>query len=233
MDHIRILKRAFSITTTYRALWIFGILVALTAGGRISGSGRSSGSSIPGPRTWPTLSPEAVTGLIVAGVVVFVAITVGIILSLLLKLWHRAVVLEDRGVNDAVRRGWQLLRRRLGDVGVMGLILFGLGLAKTIVLVPVVFLLAAVAVIGGGLPAMLAYAVAGLIAQGATPLIAAAIVGVPIFILVMAVPLAILSGIVQTFQSSTWTLAYRELAALDAGQPSAGDLPLAPLPAGA
>jgi hypothetical protein len=82
--------------------------------------------------------------------------------------------------------------------------------------VPVVFLLAAVAVIGGGLPAMLAYAVTGLIAQGATPWIAAAIVGVPIFIVVMAIPLALVSGLVQTFHSSTWTLTYRELAALEA-----------------
>src|SRR4029079_9521402 len=73
MDHIRILKRAFSITTTYRALWIFGILVALTAGGRISGSSNGrGGSSVPGPRTWPTLSPDAITGLIVAGLVVLV-----------------------------------------------------------------------------------------------------------------------------------------------------------------
>jgi hypothetical protein len=337
MDHIRILKRAFSITTSYRALWIFGILVALTAGGRMSGSGRSGGSN-PALRQWPTLSPEALTALIVAGAVVlaitlllfaaaviaryvaetalirmvdqheatgvkvgfrqglrlgwtraarrlfvmdfalglgglaaflllvlvaaspllvwlsdstplrvlgtvlaaalgvlvlFMGITAAIALSLLVKLWHRAVVLENRGVGEALRRGWDLLRRRLGDVGVMGLILFGLGLAKTIVLVPVVFLLAAVAVVGGGLPAMLAYAVTGLIAQGTMPLIAAAVVGVPIFIVVMAIPLALLSGLVQTFQSSTWTLAYRELAALDAAQPAPGDLPPAPLPAAA
>jgi hypothetical protein len=164
--------------------------------------------------------PLRVLGTVLAGalgvVVIFAAIVAAIAMSLLLKFWHRAVVLEDRGVNDAVRRGWQVLRRRLGDVGVMGLILFALGLVKTIVLVPVVFLLVAVAVIGGGLPAMLAYAVTGLIAQGATPWIAAAIVGVPIFIGVMAIPLAVLSGLVQTFHSSTWTLTYRELAALEA-----------------
>jgi hypothetical protein len=36
---------------------------------------------------------------------------------------------------------------------------------------------------------------------------------------VMAIPLAILSGVVQTFQSSTWTLTYRELVALEAARP--------------
>jgi hypothetical protein len=98
----------------------------------------------------------------------------------------------------------------------MGILLFALGVAKSIVLLPVVIVLAAAAVVSGGLPAMLAYAVTGLIAQGATPWIAAAIVGVPVFLLVMALPLALVGGLVQTFQSSTWTLTYRELAAQEA-----------------
>jgi hypothetical protein len=339
MDHIRILKRAFSITTSYRALWIFGILLALTTGGRVSGSGGGGGGGGTGSGTFPRpeISPDVLTGLIVAGVVflcvtlllavaaviaryvaetalirmvdqhevtgvkisvrqgfrlgwsraalrlflmdlvlglslviafllllllaaspllvwltdstplrllgtvlagalgvviIFVAIVAGIALSLLLQLWHRAVVLEDRNVNAAVRRGWHLLRQRLGDVVVMGLILFALGLAWTIVMVPVFFLLVAVAAIGGGLPALLVYAVASLIAQGATPWIAAVIVGLPIFIVIMAIPLAVLGGLVQTFQSSTWTLTYRELLALEAARPApGGDQPLAPLPA--
>ena len=341
MDHIRILKRAFSITTSYRALWIFGILVALTTGAnpRVSGGsngGGGSGGTGPGTFHWPEISPDVLTGLIVAGVVslcivlllavaaaiaryvaetalirmvdqheatgvkvsvrqgfrlgwsraalrlflmdfviglsvliafllllllaaspllvwltdstparvlgtvvavalavvvIFVATVAGIALSLLLQLWHRAVVLEDRNVNAAVRRGWQLLRQRLGDVVVMGLILFALGLAWTIVLVPVIFLLVAVAAIGGGLPALLVYAVGSLIAQGATPWIAAAIVGLPIFIVVMVIPLAVLGGLAQTFQSSTWTLTYRELLALEIARPAPGDQPPAPLPA--
>ncbi len=36
MDHIKVLKRAFQITWNYRALWIFGIILALTVGGRPS-----------------------------------------------------------------------------------------------------------------------------------------------------------------------------------------------------
>jgi hypothetical protein len=181
---------------------------------------------------WLTDStPARVLGTVVAValgvVIIFALILVSIALSLLLQFWHRAVVLEDRTINEAMRRGWQLLRQRLGDVVVMGLILFALGLALTIVMVPVIFLLVAVAAISGGLPALLVYAVASLIAQGATPWIAAIIVGLPIFIVVMAIPLAVLGGLVQTFQSSTWTLTYRELLALDAARPApgGGDLP--------
>ena len=346
MDHIRILKRAFSITTSYRALWIFGILLALTVGGRYSGSGGGGsggggGGGSTGPNTfhWPVISPQVVNALIVAGVlllglvlllavaatiaryvaetalirmvdqheatgvkvgvrhgfrlgwsraalrlflmdlviglsvliafllllllaaspllvwltgslplhvlgtvlaaglgvgVIFLAIVAAIALSLLVQFWHRAVVLEDRGVNAAVRRGWQLVRQRLGDVVIMGLILFALGLGWTIILVPVVFLLLVAAAIGGGLPALLAGAVTGLITQGAAPWIVAIAVGLPIFIVIMAIPLAILGGLSQTFQSSTWTLTYRELLALEGARPAPGggdQPPAAPSPA--
>jgi hypothetical protein len=339
MDHIRILKRAFSITTAYRALWVFGILLALTTGGNFSGSssGGDGGGNGEGPSIdWPVISPEVLSSLIVAGIIVlciaavlavaaaiaryvsetallrmvdqheatgvkvgvrqgfrlgwsrvafrlflldlvlglttliaflllilvaaspllvwltdstplrilgsvlagalgliviFAAIVTGIALSLLLQLWRRAVVLEDLGVNAAVRRGWQLLRQRLGDVVVMGLILFALGLAWSILLIPVFVLLLAVAAIGGGLPALLAYGIVGLMTQGAAPWIAAAVVGVPIFIVVMFIPLTVLSGWKQTFESSTWTLTYRELLALEAARPApGGDEPPAPLP---
>ena len=43
MNHINILKRALNITINYRALWIFGILLALTSG---SGSGNGGGRII-------------------------------------------------------------------------------------------------------------------------------------------------------------------------------------------
>jgi hypothetical protein len=50
MDHIKILKRAFKITWDYKALWIFGIILALTvASGRGGGNGGGSSSSPPQP----------------------------------------------------------------------------------------------------------------------------------------------------------------------------------------
>jgi hypothetical protein len=41
----------------------------------------------------------------------------------------------------------------------------------------------------------------------------AAVVGIPVFILVMAAPLSFLGGLFEVFLSSTWTLTYRELRA--------------------
>ena len=37
-------------------------------------------------------------------------------------------------------------------------------------------------------------------------------VGLPIFLLILATPMTFISGLYQTFKSSAWTLAYREVA---------------------
>jgi hypothetical protein len=77
MDHIRILKRAFSITTSYRALWIFGILLALTTGGNAPGSsGGGEGGTGSGTWEWPIISPEVLNALIIAGVMVLCLVLV-------------------------------------------------------------------------------------------------------------------------------------------------------------
>jgi hypothetical protein len=47
MDPVKILKRAWYILWSYRALWVFGLILALAAGGS-SGGGGNSGSSFSG-----------------------------------------------------------------------------------------------------------------------------------------------------------------------------------------
>lgn len=340
MDHVKILKRALMITMNYRAMWVFGIILALTAGrgGGGGGSGGSSGSSGGGsnggvfPPEWDFDLPQFPSGVVstwlavgialaclililiivgviaryvsetalirmteryetseekmgvrqgfrlgwsnaalrlflidllfgLGGIVVFtllllvaavpllvwltestVARTIGTVtasglimllifatimfvlaLSLLVQFFRRACVLEDLGVFDAIRRGYALVRRRLGDVLILALIMFALGLAWLVAIIPVVIMLALAAVVAGGLPALLAWAIASQVGEGATPWVAAAVVGTPIFLLVIGAPLAFLGGLVETFKSNTWTLAYRDLVALD-------DAPAAALP---
>jgi hypothetical protein len=47
MDHIKVLKRAFQITWDYKALWIFGIILALTVGGGPSNPGSPNNGPQP------------------------------------------------------------------------------------------------------------------------------------------------------------------------------------------
>jgi hypothetical protein len=336
MDHFKILRRAYHITLNYRALWIFGILLALaspsSSGGSSSGGGSSGGGFFPPPgnfhglswnigQIWPRLAGILVvliclvlllavvftilrylsetslirmvdryetdgqtvsvregfrlgwsraafriflTDLVIGfvGVLAFLLlsliaaapllvwrvdsqaahafgtalsiglfllvlllfITAAIVFSIALQFIHRAVILEDLGVGDAIRRGFSLVRSRLGDVVVMALLLLGLSIAWVVVMIPVFLLLALAGLVLGGLPGLLVGGIARLFAEGALPYILGALVGVPIFLLVVMAPILVLSGLYETYQSSVWTLTFREVKALE----GPGAAPLAP-----
>ena len=330
MDHLRIIRRAFDITRVYRALWVFGILIALATsrgGGGNGGGGQMRGDS----EAWndlfrgrfpnmPQIPPDVANAMIAGGIALLcVALLIGVALAVLryvsltaairmvdsyestgervtvrqgfrlgwtrsafrlwlvdllftlvgilvvilllllaaapLLLWltqnetvgvigtvvtigaaflvilllviaaaliglwlqvvYRAVVLEGLGVFDGIRRGWEIVRRRPGDVLIMGLILFGIGLAFTILMLPFGLLLAVVAGVTGGLPGLLAGAIASIFAQGQVPIFIGVLIGLPIFLAVLIIPLTFISGLFEVFTSSTWTLTFRELLALE------------------
>ena len=314
MNHIEVLKRAWHTVWRYRALWVFGFILALTTGGG-GGGGGGSGSTNWGysldrlpPRAANTLLAigigvaclvvlliivaaiaryvaetalirmvdhheetgqkrsvrqgfrlgwsrrafylfliDLVIGLPVAVVfillfllaaapmllwatestaagavgtattiglgllVILLAIVVTVILSVLKPFFRRVCVLEQAGVTEAIRRGYALVRLNLKDVGIMWLITLGLHIAWVILMIPVVLLLLVASGALSGLLALLAGGLTGLAFKGAAPWIVGGLVGVPIFILVMVVPLSLLGGLFEVFLSSTWTLTYREL----------------------
>jgi len=150
--------------------------------------------------------------------VVLLAIAVSVILSVLTRFFRRVCVLEQAGVIESIRRGYVMVRQHLKDVGVMWLIMLGLGLGWGIVMIPVTILLAVLGVVLGGLPGLLVGGLASLAYEGAAPWILGLAVTTPIFILVVAAPLSFLSGLMEVFKSSVWTLTYRELRALEGSE---------------
>jgi len=150
--------------------------------------------------------------------VVPLAIVVGVILSVLTRFFRRVCVLEQAGVIESIRQGYGMARQHLKDVAVMWLIMVGLGLSWVIVMIPVAILLVVLGVVLGGLPGLLVGALASLAFGGAVPWILALVVGIPIFILVLAGPLLFLGGLAEVFRSSVWTLTYRELRALEGSE---------------
>ncbi len=145
---------------------------------------------------------------------ILLAIVVTVVLSLLKHFFRRVCVLEEQGVVESIRQGYAMVRRNLKDVGLMWLIMVGVGIGWGILMIPVTLLLVAA---GVGLGGALALAVYGLAeaAGGATPQVLALLAGLPVFLLVVAAPLTFLGGLMETFRSSTWTLTYRELRALE------------------
>jgi hypothetical protein len=140
-----------------------------------------------------------------------------IILGLLRHFFLRVAALEGRGVFEAIREGVALVRRHVVDVLLMGLIMFGMGIVYVLLSLPVILVLIVVGALAGGLPALVVGGLASIFFEGAVPWIAAIIVGFPLFLLVFGVPALFLGGLYETFKSTTWTLTYRELRAMELG----------------
>ncbi len=163
------------------------------------------------------------------------------ILSLVIQPIKRACALDNQGMVAAFRHGITLTKRHLKDVGMLWLVWMcirllwvPLGILIVILLVPFFLLTTLAGLAMGGLPATLVATVTSLFMGGATPWIMGALVGVPIFIVVMASPMLFVNGLVEVYMSSIWTLAYRDLRALESpAQSPVTQVPLVATPSSA
>jgi hypothetical protein len=174
-------------------------------------------------------SPLQILGSVIAGglmlLVIFAAVIVGLAVSLIMLFAKRAVALEeDLGVRASIRHGYEMIKGRLSDVFLMGVIMFGVGLLWALVSIPIILALVAAAALFGGLPALLVGMVVGLFTSGATPWIVAAIVGIPLFLIAFIIPGTLIGGWLKVFFSTAWTLTYRETLAMEQVKDT-GELP--------
>jgi len=162
-----------------------------------------------------TGTPTAIAGAVAAGglflLILALAIVTGVFLSVLSRLARQASAIDNLGVLDAIRRGYFVLRHNLKDVGLMWLIMLGIYLIWPFMMFPAAILLLGIGIISGGLLAVLIGAIGSLFTAGAGAWIAAGVVGGLLFLLVLIVPLVLLTGMREVFQTSAWTLTYREL----------------------
>jgi hypothetical protein len=310
MDHIEVLKRAFKITWRHRALWLFGILLALTGGGgrgfrfsfpsggggdfgtmpeiasvlttaiaialilfiivlivgfvivryvtqtaligmvkEIEDTGTTSAKS--GFRTgWSRSAfrlflidlvigiPMAIVALLLLAfaasplllllvdnivariigvmvtvglviVVIILLVAAGVVISVLTLFFQRQCVLGERGVIDSIRDGYWMVRRNLGEVALMWLLMLGVGIGWAILLIPVTLIVGAFAFAAGALPGGLIYLITGSEAAGFA-------IGGIIGVVVLSIPLIFVNGLYLAFQSCVWTLTYLEI---EAGEP--------------
>lgn len=138
--------------------------------------------------------------------VIMLIVVAAIIVSVLQQFWRREIALANRSVGQALTVGTQLARRKVGDVTVFWLLMAAIGLGLGLVLIPVILAAGAAGlVVGGGL----GYALYSLTDSVA----GAVLVGLPLFLLIVVVPLLVLQGIYLVFEASAWTLVYRDVAA--------------------
>jgi hypothetical protein len=149
----------------------------------------------------------------------FAALAVILVASSILNVWKRfawrACTLDDLSALKSIGRGLAMMRQHAKDVGVMWLLMIGLRLMWPLLIAPFVLLLLPSAGIAAGGTALALGGLAQGVWQGAGPWIAAAVVGVTLFLALLLVPLQLLAGILEAFQSSAWTLTYRQLCGLE------------------
>jgi hypothetical protein len=147
--------------------------------------------------------------LLIAGLL-FIAVLVLLALG---QFWSREIAIADRNLGEALVTGYRLVRARLKDVGVMWLLMAAIGLGFGLIMVPIFIAAIMLALaVGGGLGFAL-YRLTGSVLW-------AAFVGLPPFLLIMLVPLMLIRGVYLVFESSTWTLTYREVAGRGAIAPA-------------
>jgi hypothetical protein len=151
---------------------------------------------------------------------IFLVIVAAAVLKLLKHFARRVCVLNNVGVLEAIREGYAIVRQNLKNVGLMWLIMIGIDVGWPILMIPVGLLLFAAGTLIGGLLALLVSVITGLFLAETGMWIATGVTGVAVLVLVLAVPLVFLDGLRMVFQSSTWTLTFRELRALESLEPA-------------
>jgi hypothetical protein len=199
-----------------RAAWRIFLIDLLTGAAAVVVSLLLLGIALAPLLAWLTQSDAlraigTVFAVVLVLPVIMIIILGAIALVVLKEYFHRASAIEGHGVFAALRRGWQMARGHIGDTLLMAVALFCLGLAAALVMLPVVALLVGVGLVAGGIPGAIAALVSTLFAGGAVPWMVGAVIGLPIFVLVLGIPIVFASGLVQVFSSSAWTLAYRGL----------------------
>lgn len=175
------------------------------------------------------LVTSLIAGIGLSFLAIFVTIIVMTVLYVLRDFAWRMVVLEGAGVLESLGMAFGLVKRQWKNVGLMWLVMLGVRIAWAIVFFILVFPLLIVSIltaVGGVLvaivPTLLTAGVASLLsAPDYWPWIFAAIIGFPLFAVVAFSPILLVGGWGLIYQSSVWTLTYRELKALEAVAPAA------------
>jgi len=178
--------------------------------------------------TESALITSLVAGIGLSFLFIFITAILMVVLFLLRDFAWRISVLEGTGVMESLQLATSLLKHNWKNVGLMWLVMIGIRIVWAIAFFILIFPLLIVSIltaVGGVLvaivPTLLTAGVASLFsAPDYWPWIFAAIIGLPFFFVVAFSPIFLVSGWGQTYQSSVWTLTYRELKALDAVAPA-------------
>lgn len=179
-----------------------------------------------GNLTFTSFNVIATIGLVF--VLVFAVAILSVFLRLLRHFFWRVSALEDLGVTESLRRGWELVRENWKSVGLMWLVMIGLGIVWAvasiilfILTLPIVFISAAITVI----PVVLLAGFFNMFLSNVLAWGVGILLALPLFFIMAFFPMIVLGGWQAVFASSVWTLTYREIKALPNGKAEAEIVP--------
>jgi MFS family permease len=171
-----------------------------------------------------------VTGIVAAigcaFLFIFAFVILMVFLGLLRHFFVRVAVLENARVGESFRQGWQMFKSNWKSATLMWLVMLGIGIGLTVaglvaffLLIPVYIVLLLPAAIVAAIPGGIAFGITSLFNGGVLAWIFGGLVALPFFFLVLFAPLALIGAWIQVFNSSVWTLTYREMKALESVAP--------------
>jgi hypothetical protein len=163
---------------------------------------------------------------------IFAFIILMALLNLLRQFFVRSAALENTRIGDSFRNGWALFKRNWKSGALMWLVMLGIGIGMVIVglvvfflLIPAYIVLVLPAAIVAAIPGLAVFGITSIFASGPLAWILGILAAIPFFFLVVFAPLMLVSGWYSIFESSVWTLTYREMKALESVAPAVVPMP--------
>ena len=139
-----------------------------------------------------------------------------IVFSLTKPVIYRKVVLEDTTAFEGLKEGFRMFGQYWKEYGLLWLIMKGIDLLWPIVMIPFTLLTGVIGLTFGGGIALLT---GGNAMQNGDPaMVWSIMLGIVLVIIIVGIPLAFVGGFRLVYQSTSWTLSYRELLAVKALQ---------------
>lgn len=163
-----------------------------------------------------------------AFIFIFAFVIFMVVLGLLRQFFIRAAAMENTGIGESFRMGWETFKNNWKSAALMWLVMLGIGIGSTIagvivffLLIPAYLVMILPATIVAGIPGLIVYGITSIFTGGPLTWILGILVAVPFFFVVMFLPLGFVHGWYLIYDSSVWTLTYREMKALESVAPEA------------
>jgi hypothetical protein len=157
---------------------------------------------------------------------IFVFMLGMVFLGLLRQFFVRSAALEERHVRESFRIGWGMFKYNWKSAALMWLVMLGIGIGYGIasmiiffLLIPVYAILLIPAVLVAAIPGLIAFGIASLFAGTILSVIIGVLVALPFLFMVIFSPLYLVGAWYKVYESSAWTLVYREMKTLENLQP--------------